>query len=343
MHSESGIKSNSRCSRGAGPSVLGGGSKPGGLLARVAWAVLVTITLASLFAASGALAAADAEHTDGKDSLGEIGKKLANPTSNVWALFTEFDFAFFGGTDTGGSGNRTSQAMIFQPVMPIQITDRFRMITRPTLPIIMNQDVPQGTPPGSAGFNNFGGLGDFILPLLFTQGDPLFKLGSGGVVGGLGPAFVFPTSTSDEFGRQQYQVGLAGLALWKNSHFTIGVFPQWWWHVGTRKSSKNVSTAPKANNGNLLYFFFYELGNAWQIGFNPVMTFDSAAKKGNRANVPVGMTLAKTTKIGGRPVKFQFGVEYSVVSQDMYGKRAMFKLNIIPVVPPPLKKPLLKF
>jgi hypothetical protein len=32
------------------------------------------------------------------------------------------------------------------------------------------------------------------------------------------------------------------------------------------------------------------------------------------------------------PVKFQFGVEYSVVSQDDFGKRALIKLNIIPVI-----------
>ena len=342
MHSESGTNGN--CSHGAGPGMMGRGSKLGGQMARVMWTAVVSISLASLFAVSGAMAADQAAHPDGKGSLGEIGQKLANPVSDVWALFTEFDFAFYGGTATGGSGDKTSQAMIFQPVLPIPLTDRFKMITRPTLPVIMNQDVPQFDGGGNlTGFNNFGGLGDFNLPLMLAQNDPLFKLGSGGVAGGLGPAFIFPTSTSDEFGKQQYQVGLAALALWKNSKFTVGVFPQWWWGVGTRKSSKNVSTAPKANAGELLYFFFYELGNAWQIGFDPVMTFDSAAPKGNRANVPIGMTLAKTMRIGGQPVKFQVGVEYSVVAEDSYGKRAMFKLDIIPVIPDMIKRPLLQF
>jgi len=44
--------------------------------------------------------------------------------------------------------------------------------------------------------------------------------------------------------------------------------------------------------------------------------------------------------VAGKPVKFQFGVEYSVVSQDDFGKRALIKLNIIPVIPSLLKKPL---
>jgi len=41
---------------------------------------------------------------------------------------------------------------------------------------------------------------------------------------------------------------------------------------------------------------------------------------------------AKTTKIANRPVKFQFGVEYSVVSQDAFGPRWLLKLNVIPVI-----------
>jgi len=62
---------------------------------------------------------------------------------------------------------------------------------------------------------------------------------------------------------------------------------------------------------------------------------------GNKWNVPIGLTVAKTTKIGGVPVKFQFGVEYSVVSQDDFGQRAQVKLNVIPVIPALLRKPLL--
>jgi hypothetical protein len=179
-------------------------------------------------------------------------------------MFTEFDFSFNGGTATLGSGNRTQQAMIFQPILPIKLTDRFKMITRPTLPVIIAADIPQGRGTGAfTNFDSFGGLGDFSLPLMFAQQAPLFKLGSGGVVGALGPPFIFPTSTSDEFGDQQYQVGLAGLALWKNSKFTVGVFPQRWWGVGYRSSSqpRNFVQAmqnPKVSHGDVLYIFYYE-------------------------------------------------------------------------------------
>jgi hypothetical protein len=82
----------------------------------------------------------------------------------------------------------------------------------------------------------------------------------------------------------------------------------------------------------MLYTVFYNLPEAWQVGFNPTISYDNKALKNNKWNVPVGLVVAKTTKIGNRPVKFQFGMEYSVVSQDAFGQRFQIKLNIIPVI-----------
>jgi hypothetical protein len=90
----------------------------------------------------------------------------------------------------------------------------------------------------------------------------------------------------------------------------------------------------------LLYFYFYNLLNAWQIGTNPTITYNNEAKPDNRWNVPNGLTLAKTTKIGKLPIKFQFGDQYSVVHEEDYGRRWQIKLNIIPVIPALIKKPL---
>ena len=57
-------------------------------------------------------------------------------------------------------------------------------------------------------------------------------------------------------------------------------------------------------------------------------------------SVPIGITVAKTMKFGKRIIKFQLGAEHSVISQDDYGKRTTLKLNIIPVIASPQKKPI---
>ena len=51
--------------------------------------------------------------------------------------------------------------------------------------------------------------------------------------------------------------------------------------------------------------------------------------------------VTKTTLVGKMPVKFQFGVEYSVVSQDAYGERAKLVLEVIPVIPALIRRSLL--
>ena len=61
---------------------------------------------------------------------------------------------------------------------------------------------------------------------------------------------------------------------------------------------------------------------------------------GNKWDVPVGLFGAKTTKIGRLPVKIQFGVEYSVVSPDEFGKIAAFRLVLTPVIPGLVKNPI---
>jgi hypothetical protein len=73
----------------------------------------------------------------------------------------------------------------------------------------------------------------------------------------------------------------------------------------------------------------------------PTLTYDDRATSGNRWNVPIGLTVEKTTRIGRLPVKFEFGAEYSVVSQEDFGQRFQFKLNIIPVIASLVEKPIL--
>jgi hypothetical protein len=91
---------------------------------------------------------------------------------------------------------------------------------------------------------------------------------------------------------------------------------------------------------SLLYNFTWELGNAWQIGLNPTISYNNKAPSKNKWDVPVGLFGAKTIKIGRVPTKIQFGVEYSVVSPNDFGKRAAFRLVVTPVIPGLVRNPI---
>ena len=281
------------------------------------------------------------------DTAAEAGRKLADPTSNIWALFTEIDYTWSEGDFTGGSW-RSGQAVIFQPIMPIPFSENWKLITRPTLPIIAQQDVPDGfscqhmdcvrhgpegfeVAPGTrVNFDNNSGLGDAFVPMMLSPNPkPGDQLGWG-----LGPTFLFPTATDDQLGTDTWEAGIAGVLTYKTDHTNSVFFPQYWW------SYSEDGDAEETSHGSILYGFWYNLPNAWAIGTAPTITYNDKADSDNAWNVPVGMMVAKTIMFGKMPIKFQFGVEKSIVRQENFGKDWAVRFNIIPVIPGLFKKPL---
>jgi hypothetical protein len=253
----------------------------------------------------------------------EVGQKLSDPTSDVWALFTEFDWNFVQGKAT--SKYRHAQDILFQPVLPVPLTDGLKMISRPVVPFA---SVP--LPDGKGGFDRKTGLGDIQVPLLFVPKG--LSVGGFDVTYGGGPTFVFPTATSDPLGSDRWEAGPALVGVVKNDKITVGALGQYWWSY--------AGGNPVTSHGSLLYFGWYNLPDAWQIGTNPTITYDHEASSDNKWSVPIGLTVAKTTKIGRVPVKFQLGGQYFVVNQEDYGPRFLLKLNIIPVIPALIKEPV---
>lgn len=116
---------------------------------------------------------------------------------------------------------------------------------------------------------------------------------------------------------------------------TAGFLGQYWWNY-----AEDGNDVPDTSHGSLLYFAFWNLPNAWQVGFNPTITYTDKASSDNKWNVPVGLVVAKTVKFGTLPIKFQLGVEKSFIRQEELGQDFQVKLNIIPVVPSLIRNPL---
>jgi len=300
---------------------------------------MVAIVLIGAGSASTSAQAADtakpaAPAGGGHASAAEIGKKLSNPLSDVWALFTEFDYIRSKG-DLSGQGSKTGTDMIFQPVMPFKLTKDWKMITRPVVPISFSVPVPEADAQHGIEFKDRSGLGDISVPFLFT---PVSQSGSkdaqSWTLGG-GPTFTFPTATSDYLGTNTWEAGPAAVVVYKTPKITVGAFGQYWWSF-----AKTGSNTADTSHGTLLYFLWYDLPDAWQVGTGPTISYNNKASSGNQWNVPVGLMAAKTVKFGKLPIKFQFGVEKSVVRQDDFGKDWTIKLNIIPVIPALVKNPI---
>jgi hypothetical protein len=276
-------------------------------------------------------------------SAAAIGKALSNPLSNVWALFTEVDYSFSDG-DLSDKRWRNGQAVIFQPIMPVPITDNWKMITRPTLPIFINNDVPNGRrydtlnhpdgngvvlkPDGNAVFDSENGFGDLSIPLMFTKkSDSKWGFGAG-------PTFLFPTG-EDPFTTDTWEIGPAAVLTLKTGNFSGALLGQYWWNYDEEESN-----TPDTSHGSLLYSMWWSLPQAWQVGFNPTITYNNETRSGDKWSVPIGIGAAKTMKFGKLPVKFQFSIEKHVIRPDDFGADVVFRLNIIPVIPGLVKNPL---
>jgi hypothetical protein len=294
------------------------------------WVLILVVMFVLLGEAAHAQQSSQDSAVGGENSLDEIGAKLSNPVSDVWALFTEFDLSYFDG-DVNTGDSKIGGRMIFQPIMPFPLYGKgensWKLIMRPTIPVLFSQPIPKGFNE----FNNLGGLGDIQLPMLVSPP-------AGNWILGLGPTWLFPTATQDVFGRQQWGVGPAAAFGYKTKEWTAVLFPQYFLGIGSAGQDKDT---PDASYLSMLYAFFYNLPDAWQVGTNPTISYDDKASSGNKWNVPVGLTVSKMTTFCDQPVKVQLGIEYSVVSQDAYGQVAQIKLNIIPVIKSLMNDPIL--
>ena len=288
-----------------------------------------------------------AGYASADDSLAKTGAALSNPLSDVWALFTEFDSTWSEGDFSGGD-HRSGGAMIVQPIMPIPLTENWKLLTRPTLPVILSTDIPVGRrydssestdgttvflkENGEAVFDDYDGLGDMSLPMMLAPANPNpgAKWGFGG-----GPTFHFPTATEESLGTNTWEIGPAAVVTYKTPKFTGALFGQYWWNY-----AETNSRATDTSHGTLLYSAWWNLPKTWQIGFAPTISYNAKATDGNEWNVPIGLGVAKMIKFGKVPVKFQLAIEKSVVRQDDFGTDWNIRFNIIPVVPSLIQKPL---
>ena len=267
------------------------------------------------------------------DNMKELSQKSADPTSDIALVFTQWAMTFSNGDLNRGDAKRAAN-VTFQPIIPIPLygrgDDEWRIVSRPTINFFGHQATPRGEVDR---FRRDTGLSDTLLPLPLA----LPKRIAGRWLLALGPDFSFPTATNDNFGKQQWTAGVTGVFGYMAENWMAGVYPQYYWGFADQGRDDDVR---QASFGNMFYWFWYNVTDTFQVGFSPTINYDNQAQDGNRWNIPVGMGMAKMTKIGGRPWRIEVAAEYSAVNEDDFGEVARFKINLIPIVPRPIKNPI---
>jgi hypothetical protein len=287
--------------------------------------LILTVTCIVVILFSAPLWAADAPAKEGEaqsESMTEISKGLSNPVSSFWSLtFQQNNFML----DMGPGESRWNSNLVFQPVLPVALTDDWNLITRPVLTLFNSVPYPDRHDPGD--FDRTTAFGDTVLLELLSPSPKI----AGNWLLGLGPTFIFPTASSKYTGQDKWQVGPAALVGYLSKKWILGALFQNWQSFGG-------SGSRDTNQMNLQPIAAYFLPNGWSIGYSGnVLANWKADRDGDTWTVPLGLAISKVQKFGKLPVKLQLGGQYMVHHPDIGGQKWNIQLTVTPVIPKLIK------
>ena len=250
-------------------------------------------------------------------SAEEMALKLSNPTAPVMTLGNNIDIVQFDG-DLDGASDEISVRYLFQSVFPFKLDDQSSILFRPAIPVFFDEPVPE--PNGEFGSEGVD-LGDIGFDLLYGRTE------SSGLLWGFGAVGTLPTSTSDVLGKDLWAAGpealLGKIGKWGA---LIGVLSHQWDFAGSGKGEIDVTT--------FNYVYAFQLGGGWQLASAPAITYDHA-KSDDKLTLPLGVGIAKTAFLGGRPWKFQVQYWNYIERADAFAPEHQIRLSINPVVSAP--------
>ena len=130
-----------------------------------------------------------------------------------------------------------------------------------------------------------------------------------------------------DLSQRKYAIGPAGVILKTTDKWVFGIFPQYWWSFSGSNKRREVSQA------NIQYFLWRSLGDGWQVGTAPNITYNSKASGKDAWQVPIGIGFQKVTHFGKMPVRFTLETQYYVKHTDSFGPRWNIRFAITPVIP----------
>jgi hypothetical protein len=274
---------------------------------------------------SAAAAPVREEDAGSREDLGEINKQLTNPVSSIWSITFQQNNYWL---DPGEGRNlRWSPNLLFQPVLPIGISEKWNLITRPVVPLFVSQPRPEPEPGDPTHIGRSTTFGDITLLQMLSPSPAL----AGSWLLGLGPSWIFPTAASDFTGGGKFQVGPGALIGYLSDKWILGALIQNWWSFAGDDSRLGASSM------NLQPVASYFLPDAWSIGYSGNILANWKNDAEDTFTVPIGASVAKVVKLGKLPVRLALGVQWMPVQPDRYGQKWNIQVIVAPVLPKLIK------
>ena len=220
-----------------------------------------------------------------ESSDAELAKQLQNPVAALISVPFQSNFDFRLGRQHDGF----RYTLNVQPVIPIELTEHWNLISRTILPVIHQNDV--------VGDSSQTGLGDTVQSFFLSPKEP----GWGGVIWGVGPALLLPTATDDVLGSGKFGLGPTAVLLKQDGPWTYGILANHIWSVAGDSDRADVSST------FLQPFLTYTTATKTTFGINTESTYDWEA---DEWTVPINVFVSQLLRIGGQPISLTLGGRY---------------------------------
>jgi hypothetical protein len=226
-------------------------------------------------------------------SATELAKLAQNPVGNLVSV------PFQNNTNLNyGPYKGTQNILNIQPVIPIEISPDWNIITRTIVPVVWQ-------PALSPTVGSANGIGDTQFSAFLSPGNPGKWIWGAGVIAQL------PTNTSNALGNERWGLGPTAVVLHldKGDPWVYGVLANNVWSVSTS------GTSPAYSNTLIQPFVNYNFEGGFYLTSAPIMTANWKAT-GEKWTVPLGGGIGKIFHLGPLPVNTQLSAYYNVVRPD---------------------------
>jgi len=226
----------------------------------------------------------------------ELAKLAQNPVGNLISL------PFQNNSNLNyGPFKKTQNILNIQPVIPIEISPEWNIITRTIVPVVSQPALFEGD-------SRVNGIGPTDFSAFLSPADP-----KGGVIWGAGPIIQIPTTSDSALGSYRWGVGpsFVLLHLDKGDPWVYGFLVNNVWAVGTGGGGAY-------NNFLLQPFINYNFQEhpGLYLTSAPIMTADWRADTSNKWTVPLGGGIGKIFHLGRLPVNTQISAYYNVIKPE---------------------------
>ena len=229
----------------------------------------------------------------------ELAKLAQNPVGNLISV------PFQNNTNLNvGPQDGTQNILNIQPVIPIDLSPDWNIITRTIIPVISQ---PAFTPEGS----RISGIGATQISAFLSPASP-----SGGLIWGIGTIAQIPTATNDVLGSSRWGLGptFVMLHLGQGDPWVYGVLINNLYSIG-----HGGGDSASYNTMLVQPFLNYNFKGGTYLTSSPIATANFNASSGNVWTIPMGGGVGHIFHFGRLPVNTQISGYYNVARPEFAG------------------------